>query len=126
MLSDMLVSRSTSVVKGVNDSKTKNRLFGGLPVKIPEGTPLIELLDLLDEEQLYKLNDKIVKTYHKFLTEKHLGHENKTIIDNDPRIRKRRPTVTDNNKLPFEGPPLQKKAGHFKFKDKYETPLKKQ
>ena len=55
LISDMLVSRSTSVKKG-KDKRTVDRLFGGIPLTIPEGTPMIHLLSTLDEEQLYKLN----------------------------------------------------------------------
>ena len=63
MISDMIVSRSTSVCKSTINKQTKDRLFGGIPLYYPEGTPLIQLLELLSEEQLYRLNQKICNLY---------------------------------------------------------------
>ena len=67
LISDMLVSRSTQVKKSLKNKRTVDRLFGGMPLTIPEGTPMIHLLSTLDEEQLYNLNMKICKIYEKNL-----------------------------------------------------------
>ena len=72
LISDVMVSRSTSVKKSSNTRQTKERLFGGIESAIPEGTPLIQLLGVLDEEQLYKLNQKLCSLYQKNLTQQHL------------------------------------------------------
>lgn len=39
------------------------------------------------------------------------------IIDNEPKILKHRPLVGPDAQPSYEGPPLQKRAGHFKLKD---------
>ena len=49
LISDMLVSRSISVNKMKNKSKVE-KLFGGIPQMIPEGTPMIHLLSTLNEQ----------------------------------------------------------------------------
>ena len=53
--------------KSLKNKRTVDRLFGGMPLTIPEGTPMIHLLSTLDEEQLYNLNMKICKIYEKNL-----------------------------------------------------------
>ena len=45
-----------------------------------------------------------------------------TIIDEDPRIRLRRPLLNPDAAPAHIGPPLQRRAGHFKIKDKVTTP----
>ena len=80
----MMVSKSTTVGKSTINKQAINRLFGGIPQTFPEGTPLIQLLDLLNEQQLYELNQKICKEYYKTLTDKHLMQEGKIIIDDEP------------------------------------------
>ena len=123
LISKMMVSKSTTVGKSTINTQTKNRLFGGIPQSFPEGTPMIQLLDLLNEQQLYELNHKICKEYHRSLTEKHLQQEGKIIIDDEPRIRRKRPTIRSNAVPSYEGPPLQRKSGRFTFKDRiFESP----
>ena len=45
-----------------------------------------------------------------------------TIIDEDPRIRLRQPKLNLDAGPAHLGPPLQRRSGHFKFKDKILTP----
>ena len=56
-------SKSTKVSKSTMNSWVREKIFGGIPPYMPEGTPLIQLLRLLSEDQLYSLNQKICKTY---------------------------------------------------------------
>lgn len=56
-------SKSTKVSKSMMNSWVREKIFGGIPSHMPEGTPLIQLLKLLNEDQLYQLNQKICKTY---------------------------------------------------------------
>ena len=53
--------------------------------------------------------------------------DDKTIVDDDPRIRKRQPSMRfcSAKEPSFEGPPLRRRAGRFKFKDKLTTSLKR-
>ena len=47
---DTKVSNSTTVSKSSVYSQTKDKIFGGQQLKLPEGTPLIDLLKLLNED----------------------------------------------------------------------------
>lgn len=49
-----------------------------------------------------------------------------TIIDDDPRIRARQPSMrkSQSQEASYEGPPLRRCAGRFRFKDRMVTPLK--
>jgi len=120
----MIESRSTKVPKSTINQQTKQRLFGGIPPTYPDGSPLLLLLDALDEKQLYLLNLKLCALYAKNLTAMHHLQDHKTIIDVDPRIRKRRPIVKSDAKPPHEGPPLRRRPGHFLFKDAPLKPVK--
>ena len=105
------------MTKSTINAMTMQKLFGGIPLTFPEGTPLIQMLDLLNEQQLYRLNLKICSLYHKNLAAKHNRDDKKLVIDTDPRIRKYRPTISESFEPPHQGPPLQRKPGRYKFKD---------
>lgn len=49
MVIDSQISKSTRVNKGAMNSNTRERVLGGIPLTIPEGTPLIQLLKFLSE-----------------------------------------------------------------------------
>ena len=64
---DTKVSNSTTISKNSIYAQTKDKIFGGYQLQLPEGTPLIDLLKILNEEQLYRLNLKICEKYYKEL-----------------------------------------------------------
>ena len=47
---DAKTSESTKVVKGALDASAKKKIFGGTQLSVPEGTPMLSLLKLLNEE----------------------------------------------------------------------------
>jgi len=75
----------------------RERVFGGgNPPVVPEGTPMVSLLKLLNEEQLYRLNVRICEHYYKELTDriyKEGGFAITDVIDDGKRRPRQATTI---------------------------------
>lgn len=113
---DSQSSRSTRINKGALNENARERVLGGIPQTVPEGTPLIQLLKFLNEEQLYALNQRICETYMSELSEKRMKESGLLIIDETKGSNLRRQEYTATTSV--EKSTLQHRPNRYKFADK--------